>query len=429
MVPQVKTLAESVRLCYLQTDEFKTGNIQVLMALPLDENAAANALLLYLLKRSCKIYPDFSCLNGKLSELYGATLSASVAKLGEAQVLKLGIDFIDDRFTLSGERISDECARLLAGMIFEPNCKNGSFGQQALASEKRFMCSRIQDEINDKRTYAYNRCVGYMCAEEAFGIDRLGTEEKVNAVTMKALYEAWKRLLKTAVFQINVVGNVPCDEIEKIFTEKLAKIDREPVKAETVFLLKAKRFFRHEESFPVNQGKLVMGFRAGVRSCDENRYALTVMNDIFGGGTYSKLFANVREKLSLAYYCWSRYIRRKGLVIVECGIDTDKEKKVSAEILCQLSDIRNGKIADEVIEASKLSFREKYNLNTPHDISAWYAEHMLDDELETPEQVLEGIEQVTKEQICEVAKKVTLDTIYMLSATQESSEEGESDEN
>ena len=127
-MPQVRMLADRVRLVSEQTSRFKTGRISVAAAMPLDENAAANSLLIYLLKRSCKQYPDFSMLNGKLDELYGASLSAGVSKIGESQVLSLSLTCLDDRFALTEESIAEQCAELLAGMIFSPNCKSGSFG-------------------------------------------------------------------------------------------------------------------------------------------------------------------------------------------------------------------------------------------------------------------------------------------------------------
>lgn len=418
-MPQVKILAEQVRLLAVETDSFKTSRISVSMALPMDEKMAANSLLVYLLKRSCKAYPDFSLLNGKLDELYGASLSASVSKIGESQVLSLSLTCLDDRFALTDESIVQQCAELLASMIFSPNCKSGSFGAENLAAEKRLLIQRIEEELNDKRTYAFNKCIEYMCAGEAYGKDKYGTVEEINAVKMADVYAAWKNLLSTAIFQITVVGGSCADKIADIFTKRFAKIERNPVKPETVFVQRGKHFNRYEESYPVNQGKLVIGFRAGMHSGRDNLFAITVMNDIFGMGTYSKLFMNVREKLSLAYYCWSRLVASKGIVLVEGGIDTDKEKKVSAEILSQLSDLRNGKTDPEVLNSSKRSLKERYTFTTPEGICAWYAAQVLENEILTPESMIEGVEAITMEQVCEAAKKLSIDTIFMLKAQEE----------
>ncbi len=422
-MPQVKTLAEQVRLVSVKTDSFKTSRIIVSMALPMDEKMAANSLLIYLLKRSCKAYPDFSLLNGKLDELYGASLSAAVSKIGDLQVLSLSLTCLDDRFALTDESIAQQCAELLASLIFSPNCKSGSFGAENLAAEKRLLIQRIEEELNDKRTYALNKCLEYMCKNEPCGKDKYGTVEEINAVKMADVYAAWKNLLSSAIFQITVVGSVCADEIADIFTKRFAKVERNPVKPETIFIQRGRHFNRYEESYPVNQGKLVIGFRAGMQSSRDNIFAITVMNDIFGMGTYSKLFMNVREKLSLAYYCWSRLLASKGIVLVEGGIDTDKEKKVSAEILSQLSDLRNGKTDPEVLDSSKRSLKEKYTFTTPEGICSWYAAQVLEDEIVTPESMAEGVESVTMEQVCEAAKKLSIDTIFMLKAQEEAENE------
>ena len=423
-MPQVRMLADQVRLVSEQTSRFKTGRISVTAALPMNENTAANSLLIYLLKRSCKEYPDFSLLNGKLDELYGAAVSAGVSKIGEAQVLSLSVTCLDDRFALTDESIVEQCAQLLASLIFSPNCKCGSFGSDKLATEKRLLIQRIEEELNDKRAYAFNKCIEHMCTDEAYGRDKYGTVEEIQAVKMADVYAAWKNMLSTAIFQITVVGGADADRVAEIFEKRFSKIERNPVKPQTVFIQRGRHFNRYEESFPVNQGKLVMGFRAGMLHSRDNIHAVTVMNEIFGMGTYSKLFMNVREKLSLAYYCWSRLIASKGLVLVEGGIDTDKEKKVSAEVLSQLSDLRNGKTDPEVFESSKRSLKEKYTFTTPEGICSWYATQVLDDEIVTPEDTVNGIEAVTMEQVCEAAKKLSIDTIYMLKA-----QEGEESEN
>ncbi len=422
-MPQTRMLAEGVRLVAIPADRFKTACISVSAALPMNGNLAANSLLVYLLKRSCKAYPDFSLLNGKLDELYGASLGAGVAKIGESQVLMLNLTSLDDKFALTDESISEQSANLLADLIFKPNVKNKSFGKEALATEKRLLIQRIEEELNDKRTYAFNKCIEHMCANELYGKDKYGTVEEIEKLTMADVYNAWENMLKTAVFQITAVGSADIDRIADVFSKRFAEIERNPVKSETVFIAKSHRFNRFEEKFPVNQGKLVMGFRAGIKSSREDYGVMTVMNDIFGSGTYSKLFTNVREKLSLAYYCWSRLIKDKGLLLVEAGIDTDKEKKVSAEILSQLSDLRNGKTDPEILESSKKALRERYTFTTPETYLSWYGSQVLEDEILTADDMINSIEQVTMEQVCEAAKKLSIDTIFMLSAQEEAADE------
>ena len=109
-------------------------------------------------------------------------------------------------------------------------------------------------------------------------------------------------------------------------------------------------------------------------------------------------------------------------MLVEAGIDTDKEKKVSAEVLSQLSDLRNGKTDPEVLESSKRSLKERYTFTTPEDICSWYASQALEDEIMTADDMIQGISEVTMEQVCDAAKKLSIDTIFMLKAQEEEAE-------
>ncbi len=421
-MPQVRMLADKVRMVAIPADRFKTGCISVSMAMPMDANMAANSLLIYLLKRSCKRYPDFSLLNGKLDELYGAVLSAWVSKNGESQVLNLSIASLADKFALGGESIASESAQLLCELIFAPNCTDGLFSEEALAMEKRLLIQRIEEEMDDKRTYAFERCISCMCKNEAYGKDKYGTVEEIEKVTAADVYAAWQNVLSTAVIQITAVGSADADRISRIFAEGFSTVTRNPVNLSTEFISDCGEPSRTEEKFPVNQGKLVIGFRTSMKHRRDNIFAMTVMNDIFGMGTYSKLFMNVREKLSLAYYCWSRFIAGKGIILVESGIDTEKEKQVTDEILLQLNDLVNGRTDAEILDSSKRALRERYTFVSPEGIMNWYSSQILHEEILTPEDMINGFEKVTMEDVCAAAAGLKQDTVFMLSAEEVSDE-------
>lgn len=421
-MPQVRMLADKVRMVAIPADRFKTGCISVSMAMPMDGNMAANSLLIYLLKRSCKRYPDFSLLNGKLDELYGAVLSAWVSKNGESQVLNLSIASLADKFALGSESIASESAQLLCELIFAPNCTDGLFSEEALAMEKRLLIQRIEEEMDDKRTYAFERCISCMCKNEAYGKDKYGTVEEIEKVTAADVYAAWQNVLSTAVIQITAVGSADADRISRIFAEGFSAVTRNPVNLSTEFICDCGEPSRTEEKFPVNQGKLVIGFRTSMKHRRDNLFAMTVMNDIFGMGTYSKLFMNVREKLSLAYYCWSRFIAGKGIILVESGIDTEKEKQVTDEILLQLDDLINGRTDPEILDSSKRALRERYTFVSPEGIMNWYSSQILHEEILTPEDMINGFEKVTMEDVCAAAAGLKQDTVFMLSAEEVSDE-------
>ncbi len=422
----LREIARGVRLVSVKASDYKTAMISVSMALPLNENAAVNALLLNLLKRSCKAYPDYTSLHKKLDELYGASVFSSVSKNGDAQVLTLYAECLDDRFSLDGKSIISETIDLLKDIIFRPNVENESFGDDKLSLEKRLLTESIIEEQNDKRAYAFKKCVEHMFNDEPFGINATGTCETVKNAEMSQIYDAWKNMLSRAVIQITVVGNIDAGIVDDSFKEDFSDIDRNPYDLKTIFKPVAVESRRIEETVAANQGKLVMGFRAGTENANDNYYAVRVMTDIFGGGTHSNLFQNIREKMSLAYYCSAGFVSTKGFIAVQSGIDTEKEGAVTQGVLEQLKDVADGKFEDSIIEASKRSLKEGFTFSSPDAICKYYTSQLLDENIETPDEVIKKIEKVTKEDICKAAEKVSLDTVFMLVAD---SEEVNADEN
>lgn len=399
---------------------FKVAIITANFALPLGKDAAVNALIPGLLKRTCRKYPTLTQMNKHLASLYGAMVSAGVSKDGENQVITLRVTALEDRFSLSEERISDKAAELLLDLIFDPNLTDGLFNEADVEREKRLMIEQIESELNDKRYYALKRCTEIMCENEVYALSRYGEIEDIKKVTPRSVTDAWKSMLSCAEIYIGVTGSMNAQPILRSFEEKINQTNRGCLsQLHTEFVVSANESKKVSEELPVKQGKLVMGFRAGMTDCEDNYAAIKVMCDIFGGGVYSKLFNNVREKMSLCYYCSAGFNRAKGLIMVQSGIENENEQKATDAILAQLDDIRNGNITDEEFDSS---IKGLTNLilgvgDTPESLDRWYSGQMLDNEIITPEAYAQLISAVTHEQVIAAAQAVTLDTIYMLAGT------------
>ena len=181
------------------------------------------------------------------------------------------------------------------------------------------------------------------------------------------------------------------------------------------------------EQMPVSQGKLAIGFRTGVSVNDEDSTAMTLFNEIFGGSPVSKLFMNVREKLSLCYYCKSVPDAFKGVMFVLSGIESENRDKSLEAILKELKDVQDGKVSAEELEAAKLSILNGYKTidDNPATLCNWYLARIICGNFLTPEDVAKKIENTTLEQVVAVSKKVKLDTVYFLKGT---SSDGEAEE-
>ena len=413
--------------CSISSDSFKSACVSVSFMLPLGDDASLYALVPNVLTRSSQDYENLAAVERKLANLYGAELIVDVSKVGETQVIKLMISCIDDRFALDNEVIASESSKLLFDLIFKPRLENGAFCDADVESEKRILCERLFAEQSDKRVYAKNRCEEIMFADEAYGIHRYGDIESIEAITPAGLYEAYLKLLSTAKIAVCVSGNTDFSAVKASFEESISDISRNVVSTETLFVESAEDVQYEKEQEDVKQGKLVMGFRLGMKDMNDNYAARRVMVDLFGGSPHSKLFTVVREKMSLCYYCSARMIRAKGYMFVQSGIESYNEEKAKEAILQQLEDIKAGSFSDEDIQASVKALEDSFRsvTDSPESLEGWFMSQCVSGEYRTPDEFIENFKAVSREDIIKAAEQVTLDTVFMLEGT---ATEGESNE-
>lgn len=402
---------------------FKTGRLTAAMLLPLSaKTASANAILPYLLRRSCREYPTFRTLNEKLSSLYGASLQAQVYKLGEAQVLAVSAVGLDDRYTLENESVSGELAELLCSILFDPAFEDDQFRQEDIDQEKRQLMEQIDSEFNDKRIYAQTRCEELMCQGEAFGVSRFGTKEQVEALTGGEIYSAWRRALSSARIELMMVGGSDPQKAVEGFQKAFSQVARKEIlPCGTQVISKADRIKEFHDVMDVAQSKLVMGFRSGVAVPDDGVMAMRLMSALFGGTPHSKLFLNVREKLSLCYYCSSSYDRHKGILMVQSGVEQKNIEKAREEILRQLQAVKDGDFSGEDLDAAKMSVANSFRTMSDYlgGLEFWYLGQAFEKNVLTPEQNAETVSKITKEQVIQAAQTVSLDTVYQLTGKEE----------
>ncbi len=413
------TIGEGINFRSIQDSRFKTVRMSIHFMLPLEQDhAAANALLPFVMCRASKEYPDFTRLSRRLAELYGASLSAEVQKFGDVQVLSISMVSLADSYTLYHENLSKELTELLCSIVFDPPFdSNGLFSAEDFHQEQRQALETIDAEFNDKRTYAKQRCEQVMCANERYGIRRYGSRKAVATLQCGDVTNAWKRVIQNAKIEIMVLGNCNPQPVCDVFASAFAKLDRNtPDSCDTEIIKAAKECKEISEHMEVAQSKLVMGFRAGAQLDTPEETAARLMVTILGGTPHSKLFLNVREKLSLCYYCAARFNSIKDLIFIESGVETKNLADARKEILTQWQEICDGNITDAEIQSAKLSICNSYRTIGDYlgGLESWYLTQTFRPNIQTPEEAAEEINTVTKEEIVAAANRVTLDTVYQL---------------
>ena len=413
-----RAICDGVNFRSIRDTKFKTMRISAHLIVPMSrQTAAENALLPFLLSRASREYPDFTKLGQRLAELYGASLNADVQKLGDLQVLSLSASGIADRYALEGEAISGELAKLLCSILFDPPLVDSLFPEDGFEQEKRQTMELIDSEYSDKRTYARQRCEAIMCADEPYGVNRYGGKEDIARVERPALTAAWKRLLDTAKIELMVLGDCDPAPVYEGFRAAFETLgSRKTADCTTKVVRSAEKVNTVTEKMDVAQGKLVMGFRTGTATPDEEVPATRLMAALFGGTPNSKLFLNVREKLSLCYYCSASYNSMKGIMLVQSGVEVKNMERAKEEILRQLDEVKQGNFDESEVEAAKMSLCNSYRTlsDSLGGLENWYLSQTFASHSQQPEEAAAQINAVTRQEIIDAANRVTLDTVYCL---------------
>ena len=417
MSVSVFDISKGVQGYYIENKRFNTTLITYNFYLPLNSKTmAAESLLPYVLTSCSEQFRDYIDLNIRLLELYGADLSCSATKCGDCFHIKIGISVINDEFSFDDLKPVSEAAKLVNDLIFLPAIEDNKFSNEDLNREKRKTIERIEGEINNKRSFARTRMLAEMFGSDPYGKFSYGTVSEVENITGDQLFSVWRKMLETAYVRINVVGKDLPPDVFETAVNCFSKINRHDI-------TNTARFVKLEESdsikditerFNVTQGKLAMGFTSKLHGSLKECAALSLCTDIFGGGPYSKLFDNVREKQSLCYYCSASARRSKGLVMVESGIEEQNAQKVISAVLKELDDVKNGIFEDSVIEASKKAIIDSLYgyYDSANAIDAWYSREIIEDY--APEDIAQMLEKVSKQDIVNAAKGIKLHTVYRL---------------
>ena len=137
---------------------------------------------------------------------------------------------------------------------------------------------------------------------------------------------------------------------------------------------------------------------------------------MFGGFPSSKLFVNVREKNSLAYYAASRLESHKGLLIVFSGIEGENYEQARSIIELQMQALKDGDFTDVDLEETKelIISQLRETLDSTQGIIELLYQQVLGNKRLTPDEFINNISTVTKEDVVDVAQEVREHTIYLL---------------
>nr|WP_026073987.1 pitrilysin family protein [Acetivibrio cellulolyticus] len=409
-----------IKVYQIKTDKFKTNSINIFFHDNLSrENASKNALLPAVLRRGSVNFPTIQDISLYLEELYGAAFDCGVTKKGENQIIQFYLDFISDKYANGEADLTQKAFDLIFEIITKPVTENGVFKKEYIDQEAKNLKELIESRVNDKVQYGVDKCLEVMCENEPFSIFDYGNIEDIDGINAGNLFEHYKYFLETLPVYVFISGDINEEQTTYVI-DKLKQIKRGSVKTISPVSIEShvSKVREVTEQMNVNQAKLSIGFRTNVEPKTEEYYKLMVYNSILGGGLHSKLFQNVREKNGLAYYVFSRLEKFKGLMVISGGIEINNRDKAYDIIMKQLEDMKNGVISDYEFESSVKSIETgiKSLKDSQLQVVDFNLSQMIAGTKDSPDDIIERIKKVSRQDVIDIAKKIEMDTVYFLTS-------------
>lgn len=413
-------IKKGIKLHTIKTEKFKTNLIAIMLTTKLNrENVTKNAIIPAVLRRGTKNLITQEEINKKLEEMYGASLDCGLDKTGDNQVLKFYIETVNDEFLpQEAENMLKISLEKIFEFVFNPYLENGYFKKEYVEQEKENIKQIIDGKIDNKARYSLDRCIEEMYKDQPYGLYKYGYVEDMKDINEKNLYEYYKQLINECKIDIFVSGIID-EETENIIknNENIIKLkDREPQYNEPeIIAKKPEKENDVQESMEVTQGKLIIGMDLDIND-DNLRFDVMIYNSIFGGSANSKLFQNVREKASLAYTASSSYYRFKNNIFINCGIEMKNYEKALEIIKQQIEDMKKGDFTDEEVENAKkgmIASIKTIDDEQDTEITYFFSQELSKNKCNI-EQYMQRIAGVTKENVVDVANKVSINTVYFL---------------
>lgn len=406
----------SFQLHTIKTDRFKTITIRVCLRDKIDKKEITlRNVLASFLTYSTEKYPTKRELTLKAQDLYAVNVYTKSYRSGKFNMINILMSMLNEKYTEKG--MLEESIKFLSEIIFHPNFKN----EKAFDAAYKFLYDSVSNSMKEIKenptTYSVVRMLEEMDSDMPYGYREFGYMDDLANLSKDKLISYYDKIIKNSLVDVYVIGNIDSNEIEsllrKYFTFSTYKRPKEsqliehkklPLKSKTV-----------KESIEGNQSKLTIGCKIGVLTEYERNYVLTVYNMILGGNSESKFFQIIREKHSLAYYVYSSLNKLDSLMIIKAGISSENFTKTVKLVKKLMKDMTLGNFTEEHIEVVKenyLSLLKEIEDNENAIVETYLAKDLLN--LGDIEERKKEIMRVTKDDIIKVAKKIKIDTVFLL---------------
>lgn len=417
----VKYEMGNYNLYFIKTKKFKTITISLNFRkeiTPKDE--VYSTLLKNVLMYATNRYHNLDDLCRASMEVYDPSVKIGYTRSGLDQSLYLDSTFASEKYTEKG--MNAKTLKFIFDYIWNPYANNGEFNQKVFDICQHEYVNDMRSIKDNPDRYTRERVWEEMEVFPFEEFNALECAEFAEKMTAKDLYNYYLTLFTDNSLDIFVTGDFDEDEMKNIIG-KLVIGDFKESHQSRFIIQEARKEREIKEKADTSQSKLAIGLRFTDLTEFEHKYVSLAYNNILGGGWNSKLNKVVREKNSLCYYVYANRRMPFGISFIFSGIDAGDYEKALKLIKEEIARMSTDVTEDELKEVKDL-----YNnaLTDIEDKQISISENVISQVLagtDTVQKRRENMEKVTVDDVKQIAKKVHIDTIYLLEGGKASGKE------
>ncbi len=399
----------------IKTDRFKNIQMEILFRNNIDEkNVHKRVVLFDTLMASSEAYKTKREIALKLEDLYNASCYARTTKVGGEVISSITMDFLNPKY--AGEDYLSEAIKLPFDLLFYPNVKNNEFANAPLENVKNQVISDIKNTLENPRKLSIQKAIEKAVPKSISSVSLTGKESDIESITAANLYEEYQNILKHDYVDIFIIGDI---EVDKVISEIVKNAPFNTIKTHEIEMnivhTPRKKVQEVEEKSDFSQSQLVYVLNTLNLTEEEKRYPFLIYNLILGGGSLeTKLYRHLRDEHSLCYNVLSLFQKYDNLEIIQTGIDYKNVSLAKKLINKTLQEMENSVTEEEVSRAVLAIISSIHvSLDDPAKIIDKYFFEYLGS-IDSMDERIEKFKKVTKEDVMRIAKKVKVNTIYVL---------------
>jgi len=309
---------------------------------------------------------------------------------------------------------------------------NPVFDEKEIIKERGVIIEEMNMVQDTPMRYVGDLWLKLLYGDQPAGWEIIGRKEVIEKLSQKDFLQYRSEHYLASSTVVVVAGKFDEERVLKAVERAFASIEdtKKTAKVKTIESQKDPRvLIKHKET---DQTHLILGVRA-FDIFDERKYALEVLEDIWGGGMSSRLFQKVREEMGAAYYIGanSDLFSDHGYLAAQAGVPKSKMNEVIQAILEEMQKLKNKSVEEKELVRSKehLVGTMLLSLETSHALAGFYGdEEIIEKKLVSPGEIAEKIRRVTAEEIMAVAndifvnEKINMTTIGPIKEEKESFE-------